>query len=64
MNYTAALMKRARRSEYLVLRQTIAQRGALRPVLVHALALFGTPGPICLQLVAPMHLDFAISQLD
>lgn len=30
----AALMDRPRRSEYLVLRRTIAQRGALRPVLV------------------------------
>src|SRR5215211_5183355 len=27
-------MERPRRSEYLVLRKTIAQRGALRPVLV------------------------------
>lgn len=29
-------MNRARRSEYLVLRKTIAQRGALRPILVVA----------------------------
>lgn len=34
MDYTAALMERPRRSEYLVLRKTIAQRGALRPILV------------------------------
>lgn len=36
MDYTAALMKRPRRSEYLVLRKTIAQRGALRPILMLA----------------------------
>ena len=34
MDYTATLMERHRQSEYLVLRQTIANRGALRPVLV------------------------------
>ena len=34
MDYTAALMERQRATEYLVLRQTIAQRGALRPILV------------------------------
>ena len=34
MYYTAALMDRPRRSEYLVLRKTIAQRGGLRPILV------------------------------
>ena len=34
MDYTAALMERHRPTEYLVLRQTIAQRGALRPILV------------------------------
>lgn len=34
MDYTAALMDRPRRSEYLVLRKTIAHRGALRPILV------------------------------
>lgn len=36
MYYTAALMFRPRRSEYLVLRNTIAQRGALKPVLLLA----------------------------
>lgn len=36
MDYTAALMNRPRRSEYLVLRKTIAQRGALRPILMLA----------------------------
>lgn len=36
MDYTADLMKRPRRSDYLVLRQTIAQRGALRPILTLA----------------------------
>jgi hypothetical protein len=34
MRYTDALMDRLRRSEYLVLRKTIAHRGALRPILV------------------------------
>lgn len=34
MDYTGALMERPRRSEYLVLRKTIAQRGALRPILM------------------------------
>ena len=34
MDYTATLMERHRQSEYLILRQTIANRGALRPVLV------------------------------
>lgn len=34
MDYTATLMERHPRSEYLVLRKTIAQRGALRPILV------------------------------
>lgn len=33
MDYTAALMERDPRTEYLVLRQTIATRGALRPIL-------------------------------
>jgi hypothetical protein len=32
--YTGALMERHGRTEYLVLRRTIAHRGALRPVLV------------------------------
>lgn len=36
MNYTAGLMERLSRSEYLVLRRTIAQRGALRPILALA----------------------------
>ena len=34
MDYTAPLMERQRPTEYLVLRQTIAQRGSLRPILV------------------------------
>lgn len=33
MVYTATLMERQPRSEYLVLRRTIAQRGTLRPIL-------------------------------
>ncbi len=33
MDYTASLMDRLSRSEYLVFRQTIAARGALRPIL-------------------------------
>lgn len=36
MVYTGTLMDRDRQTEYLVLRQTIAQRGALRPVLALA----------------------------
>src|SRR5689334_6299724 len=36
MDYTAALMERLSRSEYLVFRKTIAHRGAIRPILAFA----------------------------